>query len=151
MKLYITIGISGSGKSTFLKEHFNPEGIVNPDELRKFITGDISDQTCNNFIFSQMVPVMLEARMKKYNYAVLDATSVDSKLRGQLLEKFPEIETIALVFFVEPKEAFKRVRKDIKSNIDRSDVPEHVIIRQYKKFVEGFADIYTQFDKVVLM
>jgi len=149
-KLIFTIGCSGSGKSTYIKKNIDSKLVVSPDEIRKKISGDISDQSQNYKIW-RAVPELLRRKMEKYGIAVLDATNVDTKDRQKILNHFQDndIKKIAIVFNIDPDEAKKRVRKDIESGIDRSNVPDYAIDRQCKKFRDGYNDIEKQFDKVI--
>ena len=47
--VYLTVGTSGSGKSTFCKNHSGI--IICPDEIREKVFGDINDQTHNRTVF----------------------------------------------------------------------------------------------------
>lgn len=149
-KLIFMIGCSGSGKSTYIKSHFIPEVIVSPDELRKKLTGSVSDQSQNGKIWG-MVPGLLKKNLEQYGKAVLDATNVDSGDRASILKNFKrdEVERIAVVFDTDPNEAKQRIHKDIETGKDRSDVPDDIIDRQYEKFKRGYKSIKQQFDKVI--
>lgn len=50
-KLIITCGISGSGKSTWTKKYHPYAYIINPDSIRKELTGNVSDQSKNKEVF----------------------------------------------------------------------------------------------------
>ena len=148
--LYITIGISGCGKSTYIEKHFNPEIVVSPDELRKKFTGDISDQSQNAKIWA-VVPKYLKQRLEKYGEAVLDATNVDSGGRGSILKNFSRdlVKRVAIVFDADPEESKRRIHADIEQGKSRSVVPDDVIDKQYKKFKNGYNTISQQFDEVI--
>lgn len=149
-KLFLMIGVSGSGKSSYIKKHFRPEVVVSPDELRKKFTGDVSDQSQNGKIWG-MVSGLLKKNLEQYGKAVLDATNVDSGDRGTILKNFKrrEVERIAVVFDTDPEEAKRRIHKDLETGKDRSDVPDDIIDKQYEKFKRGYNSIKQQFDKVI--
>jgi len=46
-----------------------------------------------------------------------------------------DFDTYAKVFNVDPEITKSRIKKDIESGIDRSNVPDHAVDRQYKNFV----------------
>lgn len=50
-KLIITCGISGSGKSTWVKKYHPYAYIICPDNIRRELTGDVSDQSRNKEVF----------------------------------------------------------------------------------------------------
>lgn len=147
--LYMTIGISGSGKSTYLNKNFKKSNIVSPDEIRKQLTGDISNQTRNKEVFEIAFKNIIDI-IKKTGYAVLDATNVSSYGRSDFISKakseIPELKTTALIFNANPEISKKRIHRDILSNKDRSNVPPDAVDRQYMQFKSGYSDIKKQFD-----
>jgi protein phosphatase len=150
-QLIFLIGISGSGKSTYIKSHFIPEIIVSPDELRKKLSGDVNDQSQNGKIWG-MVPGLLKQKMEQYGKAVLDATNVDMGDRAAILKQIAkrgEVERIAIIFNTNPEESKRRIHKDLEAGKDRSSVPPEIIDKQYIKFKRGFNSISQQFDKII--
>ena len=92
-KLILTVGISGSGKSTYVNSLSRDEYvIVSPDNIRHFITGDVSNQTKNKEVFeivNETIILALNAGMKN---VVLDATNLKSKERKNFfLQKFTKL------------------------------------------------------------
>ena len=149
-KLIFLIGISGSGKSTYIKKHFKPEVVVSPDDLRRKITGDVTDHSQEGRVWAT-VPVLLKKKLEKYGEAVLDATNVDSGSRKGILKKFSRdlVERVAIVFEADPEESKRRIKADLAAGKDRSDVPDDVVDKQQLKFQRGFNSIKQQFDKVI--
>lgn len=147
--LYMTIGISGSGKSTYLKKNFHPDVVISPDNIRREFTGNVSDH-------SQEVRVWNEVRLRvndvlkneNTGVAVLDATNVDSGLRGKFLKNYPGVTKIALIFRTDPEVAKQRIAKDLAGKEDRSAVPPEEIDNQYKKLMNGYGNLQHQFDKM---
>lgn len=58
-----------------------------------------------------------------------------------------DFDAFAKVFDVDPEITKQRIKKDIESGVDRSNVPDHAIDRQYKSFKQDLnkleADGYT--------
>jgi predicted kinase len=149
-KLILPIGISGSGKSTYIRKNFRPEVIVNPDTIRKELTGNISDHSKDPYMWTQVVPKRLSDTMEKYGEAVLDATNVKSSERTSALKSFgSDVKKIAIVFYVEPEVVKSRIKKDIETGVDRSNVPDYAVDRQYQNFLNGLQNIEKQFDEVI--
>ena len=146
--LYVTIGTSGSGKSTYIDKHFNKKYVVNVDDIRKELTGDISNQNINYQAWKVAVDRTHE-NLKKYGKSVLDATNTHSGYRSDFLKNFDNVEKIAIVFETEPEIAKSRINKDLVSGKDRANVPDEVIDTQHKDFINGKENIKTQFDKVI--
>ena len=145
--LILTVGLSGSGKSTYLKSKYHPDIIVSPDNIRREFTGNISDHSQEVRVWNE-VRKRVNSALESVGEAVLDATNVDSGLRGKFLKNYPSANKIALVFKTDPEVAKQRVAKDLSGNVDRSKVPPEVIDRQYKKLMSGYANLPNQFDKI---
>ena len=141
------IGISGSGKSFYLKNRFLSdfpevetllkekninlsELIVCPDNIRKEVTGNTSDHGKEVVVWS-LVGQRLKEKIEKYNYVILDATNLSE--RGKTSKGIKAIK-IAIIFPALPGLSKERIANDINEGIDRSHVPEHAIEKQYLKF-----------------
>ena len=149
-KLYLPIGISGAGKSTYLKKHFKPEVIISPDDVRRELTGNVTDQSKDAQIWMYIVPQRINAALNTYGEAVLDATNTNSRDRTRFLKNFGnDVETTAILFGSNPEVSKARVKKDIDTGIDRSAVPDEIIDKQYRDLMNGFENIKHQFDKVI--
>jgi len=138
----MTIGIPGSGKSTWLKKQTGFE-IVCPDDIRKELTGNISDQSQNAKVW-QLASDHVIAHLKNGKNVILDATNVNSKSRKQFIEKIPKdikYRKQAKIFTVSPEEAKKRIKKDIESGVDRSNVPDDVIDRMFQQFTHTISNL----------
>lgn len=145
---YMPIGISGSGKSTMIRKFFNMDNVVEPDGIRRELTGNVSDQTQNARVWQIAKERVLEL-LNNRKYAVLDALNVNSKNRKDFLDNLPSgIKKIAIILESNVELSIQRVENDIKNNVDRSNVPSHAIQRQYEMYQNGFANISYQFDEV---
>ena len=51
MTIYIPIGISGSGKSSYQKKFLPKVNVICPDTIRKQLTGDVSNQSMNTEVW----------------------------------------------------------------------------------------------------
>ena len=120
----MTIGVSGSGKSTYLKK-FPKEGIVCPDDIRREITGDISDQSQNARVWFLAKERVLE-RLNKGEDVVLDATNTVSRNRQRFLADIPKgVEKVAVLFpLPDLAKAFQRIQKDIMEGVDTGTVDQ---------------------------
>jgi predicted kinase len=141
----LPIGISGSGKSTWIKSL--PEGdytIVSPDEIRKELTGSISDQSRNAEVFLQVDNRINEA-ISNGEQVILDATNLNTKLRRQFIDSlrknFPEVDVYYKLFPADPVISKQRIKKDLDNQVDRSAVPDDVIDRQVVMYTQAIQDI----------
>lgn len=138
-KFVIPVGISGSGKSTWIKS-LEGKGfeVVSPDEIRRELTGSISDQSRNKDVF----PIAFQRTIDYLNNGtsvIFDATNVGSYHRKQMLNYLrdnvsADFDAYAKVFDVDPEVSKQRVAADIEAGVDRSNVPPEAIDRQYGNF-----------------
>lgn len=146
-KVYVMVGISGSGKSRYLK-NVDPKYIVSPDDIRRELTGDISDQSMNYEVWPTTKARMLVA-LRRYGKVYLDATNVNKWLRVEFMSDFNGAQKIAVVFDSDVETSLERVNKDVENGVDRSAVPEGIIRKQYKLFKKGEASLKSEFNKVI--
>jgi len=133
--LILTIGVPGSGKSTWSKEFVkeNPDYIrICPDEIREELTGNINDQSKNYLVWEIARKRVIE-NLKKYN-VILDATNVNTKSRNKFIKGI-EATIEYKIFNADKTECVKRIQKDIKNNVNRSNVPIEVINRMYEEYL----------------
>ena len=134
----IPVGISGSGKSRWIKTLDNSYTIISPDEIRRELTGDVSDQTKNALVFDTAFKRTIDA-LNAANNVVFDATNINSFHRKKMLDTLREkvsvdFKAYAKIFDADPEVTKERIRLDIENGVDRSNVPSHAIDRQYKTF-----------------
>jgi protein phosphatase len=82
--MVVLIGPSGSGKSTFAARHFTPTQVLSSDALRALVADDANDQTATEAAF-ELLHTALAMRLARRRLTVVDATSVESWARQQLL------------------------------------------------------------------
>jgi predicted kinase len=161
VQFIIPVGISGSGKSRWIRLmqdttknlSIDEFVVVCPDEIRKELTGSISDQSRNKDVF----PLAFERTVAALNAeksVIFDATNVTSKTRKSMLDFLKEnavvdFDALAKVFEADPKICKERVAKDIAEGVDRSNVPPEAIDRQYGNFIADLDKI--EADGYILM
>lgn len=151
--IYINIAISGAGKSYYLKNKFLldfPEVsalltkenitlstlIVEPDGIRREVTGDVSNITQDAYIW-KLVRERLYSTIKTYGTAILDATNVSDKTRKNSIKNCDLARKVALVFPANVELSKERITNDIKNGVDRSKVPMLVVDRQFESYKKG--------------
>lgn len=153
-KLILPVGISGSGKSTWIKSQTDPNTvIVSPDDIRRELTGCISDQTKNGQVWSTAFDRIVQALSADKN-VILDATNIKSGDRKRLMNHLKvnvdkPFDAFAKIFNIDPEIAKQRVRKDIANGVDRSNVPDFAIDRQYRDFVDGINSLEIEGFKII--
>ena len=129
------IGIAGSGKSYWaqnnvLKDKFV---IVSSDNLRRALTGDVSDLRKDKEMWRLAKKMVIETLSTGKN-VILDATNVNGYYRRQFIKDLPPCRLQAKLFPLDLEQAQKRVKEDIKNEVDRSHVPMHIIEDMHRQF-----------------
>jgi len=132
------VGISGSGKSK-LAAQFESQGFIRicPDNIRKELTGDISNQTQNNRVFELAYQRLDEAVTSGKN-TVFDVTNLKSRSLRDVAKKIhPENLIIYVMEDSTNVECCKyRISRDLQKGIDRAKTADDVILqRQYNQFM----------------
>lgn len=142
--IIMTIGISGCGKSTWTK---TMEGsgytVVCPDDIRREVTGSISDQSQNDKVFG-IVDQRIQNILKNGGKVIHDATNLNTRFRRDFLKKYGNYRIACKIFHSNPEMSKERVRKDIANNVDRSNVPDNVIDRQYRMYLQTLEDVKSE-------
>lgn len=150
----ILVGISGSGKSTWIKSHNIPNAIVvSFDEIRRELNGDVNDHTDSLKIIYIGLDRIIVALNEDKN-VILDATNVKTKERKSQLIYIKDnvnkpFNAYAKIFDVDPEVSKDRIRNDLKKGVDRSDVPFDKIDKQYARFIMNINKIEDDGYKVI--
>ena len=122
-KLIVSIGISGSGKTTFGNKLENIT-VICPDDIRKELTGDISDQSRNVEVW-RIAYDRLRKSLESGEDVYFSATTLTSKNLKALLDVVeylkPEITIYAFEDSRDWKLCEKRVKEDLKNGVERSN------------------------------
>ena len=133
-ELIITVGIPGSGKSTWIRSQSGFE-VVSPDEIRRSL-GDISDQSKNTVVYGTANEKVKNLLSQGKN-VIYDATNLESKHRLELLGILPKnVKLKAKVFHTDPAEAKRRIKNDLEKGVNRSKVPDDIIDNMYKNYLK---------------
>lgn len=157
------MGISGAGKSTIVASTVKnstrlwpntPVEIVCPDEIRKELTGSISDQSQNARVFQ-----LAHSRTKQYlsegTDVIFDATNTRAKARKELIAIArgvgSETELIVLMDSANKAVCRQRVQADLDAGTDRSDTvcEDFIIDKQHNAFMQNLPLIDSEdWDKI---
>jgi protein phosphatase len=85
MALVVLVGVSGSGKSTFARRHFEPFEVLSSDFCRGLVSGDENDQAATRDAFD-VLHFIAGKRLAAGRLTVVDATNVQPEGRKQLVE-----------------------------------------------------------------
>ena len=146
LSLVVLIGVSGSGKSTFVRSHFGKHEVVSSDECRGIVSNDENDLNATNDAFD-LLHYIIGKRLKNGLLTVVDATNIQQESRKQLIQLAREYHTLPVAIALDiPQEICE------KRNTKRSDrnFGNYVIRRQIQQLKrslkelkkEGFRHIY---------
>jgi protein phosphatase len=83
--LVVLIGASGSGKSSFAREHFLPTEVISSDFCRGLVADDENDQAATPDAFA-VLQFIASRRLAQPRFTVIDATNVQRNARRSLVE-----------------------------------------------------------------
>jgi predicted kinase len=152
--LIMMVGPSGSGKTTWIREFTkNNPGyvVVSPDEIRKELTGDVSNQTKNQDVWAEAKNKVRSLLSHGMN-VILDSVMVTERDRNNFVDYLKNVKYVLKykVMPVNPDDTemlSSRVADDIKAGKERSNVPSYAIERQLSNFYKDLHKI----DKKKLM
>ncbi len=133
LSLVVLVGASGSGKSTFAREHFGPYETLSSDVFRGLVANDEADQSATATAFDALQYVAA-ARLDAGLLTVIDATSVQPEARRRLVDlaKAHDVLPVAIVFDLPTSVSIAR-------NAERADraIPAGVVKRQGDQLRRG--------------
>lgn len=145
--LYLMVGIPGSGKSTFIKEHMNKNFVrVSRDEIRFSLLSENDNYFSKEFEVLKIFYKTINKNLAEGKTVVVDQTSLNPEARRKLLNQIKEnYNKLFAIYMDTPLETcIKRNNK----REGRECVPVYAIKNMYKKLKppslnEGFYRIYT--------
>lgn len=143
----MSVGVPGSGKSTVLSELSQSMDIecLNPDQIRKEMTGSESDQSKNKEVWNETYRRASEL-LSKGESVIIDATHAEAFRRPQDVKRYRDYgakSLIALQFDTSLEEAKRR-------NMGRERVvPGFVLDRMHQSITEKPASLDEGFDQVI--
>lgn len=127
--LVITCGVSGSGKSTWLQQHYPKYERISLDELREQWNGDRASQEHSGEI-RQQAKEQLKAALREKRGVIWDATNVRKDFRNMVADLGRDYHAlVTLVVFLLPEAELR------KNNRAREHVvPDSVLDRQLESY-----------------
>jgi protein phosphatase len=124
--LVVLIGASGSGKSSFAREHFLPTEVISSDFCRGLVADDENDQAATPDAFA-VLQFIASRRLAQPRFTVIDATNVQRNARRSLIELATQHDLFPAAIVLDLPESICRER-----NRDRPDreFGAHVIRQQ---------------------
>ena len=135
--LYITVGLPGSGKSTYAKEFIKGKEIeyLSSDSLRAVFGKSEEDQTVTPLVFGH-IKRKVDEFLKDGKNVLVDATSVNRKERSDYINTAKKYgaKVVAIVFKMDRQGLIDRNKK--RGEQGGRVVPDWVIDKMLAKFEE---------------
>lgn len=151
--LYITVGISGSGKSRFAEFFCKATDVIelNADNYRKELGKGVNDQDINKVVFTEIDKAIVKYLAGGYSICVSNTNLHADKIK-ELAEKFPLNEVV--VFFLKDSEdielCWNRIQKDLENGKDRSNVPREVLEKQYQRYKSFDKEKLSEVENIII-
>ncbi|MEV4640750.1 polynucleotide kinase-phosphatase [Actinoplanes sp. NPDC049548] len=104
LALVALVGISGSGKSTFARQHFAPTQVLSSDYFRGLVADDENDQSASGDAFDVLHYVAAK-RLKAGRLTVVDATNLQPHARAGLVKVAREHDVLPVAVVLDVPEA----------------------------------------------
>ena len=135
--LYITVGLPGSGKSTYAKEFIKGKDIeyLSSDSLRAVYGKSEEDQTVTPLVFGH-IKRKVDEFLKDGKNVMVDATSVNRRERSDYINSAKKYgaKVVAIVFKMDRQGLIDRNKK--RGEQGGRVVPDFVIDKMLAKFEE---------------
>lgn len=122
--LVVMVGVSGSGKSTFVRRHFDTTEVLSSDALRAMVADDPTDQSATADAFAVLSDVA-GRRLRRGLLTVVDATSLRPEDRRVLLDLAREADVFAVAIILDVP------RGELTRRASVTGTDEGVLARQY--------------------
>ena len=127
LSLVVLIGVSGSGKSTFARQHFGRFEVISSDFCRGLVADDENDQAATKDAFD-VLGYIAGKRLAASRLTVIDATNVQASARKHLVDLARAHDVLPVAIVLDVPENLCAERNA--SRADRS-FGRHVIRRQH--------------------
>jgi len=125
LSLVALVGVTGSGKSTFAREHFLPTQVLSSDAFRALVADDENDQSATSDAF-EALHFVAGRRLRAGRLTVVDATHVQREDRAKLVALAREYDVLPVAIVFDVSLATLRERAE-----GHRGLPDHVIRRQH--------------------
>ena len=104
LSLVVLVGVSGSGKSTFAREHFKPTEVISSDFCRGLVADDENDQSATADAF-ELLHYIAGKRLAAGRLTVVDATNVQPDARRALVALAREHDVLPVAIVLDVPES----------------------------------------------
>lgn len=151
--LYIMVGPAGAGKSTWLKNHCNPnkDVVVSRDQIRFQLITDKKDYfSKENEVYSIWISNIQKAidKNNEIENVYCDATNLTEKTRDRLLKKLDLTNVNEIYAVVVCPSLDETLRRNL-NRVGLEYVPQSVIENMYKRYESPKNDV--KFPKKIIV
>ena len=147
LSLVVLIGASGSGKSSFARQHFRPTEVLSSDFCRGLVSDDENDQAATNDAFD-VLHFIASKRLAAGRLVVIDATNVQPEARKPLIALAREYHCLLVAVVLDIPEWLclgrnvSRPDRDFGPHVVRNHIKSlHQSLRGLER--EGFRHVFT--------
>ena len=136
LSLVVLVGSSGSGKSTFARQHFRPTEVLSSDAFREMVGDDRTNMEATADAFEALHFVAAK-RLAAGRLTVVDATNVQRGARASLVTLAREYHCIPVAIVFDLPEKLLQQRNEARTE---GRVPDHVIrnhVQDLRRSVRG--------------
>src|SRR3712207_1699985 len=137
LSLVVLIGASGSGKSTFARQHFKPTEVLSSDFCRGLVSDDENNQAATGDAF-EVLHFIAAKRLARRLLTVVDATNVQTDARRPLVALARKYHCLPVAIVLSLPEKLCQERN--RARPDR-DFGPHVIRRQTQDLRRSLAGL----------
>jgi protein phosphatase len=137
LSLVVLIGTSGSGKSTFARQHFLPTEVLSSDFCRALVSDDENCQAATGDAFA-VLHYIAGKRVAAGRLTVVDATNVQPEARKPLVEVARQYHCLPVAVVFDLPEKLCQERN--KTRTDR-DFGPHVIRQQRQQLQKSIRNL----------
>jgi protein phosphatase len=137
LSLVVLVGASGSGKSTFARQHFATTEVISSDFCRGLVADDENDQSATADAFD-VLHTIVGKRLARGRLTVVDATNVRSEARRSLVALAREHDVLPVAVVLDVAETVCLARN--RQRPDR-DFGAHVVRRQCDQLRRGLSSL----------
>ncbi len=146
LSLVAMVGISSSGKSSFVKKHFLPYESVSSDQCRGIVSNDENNLKVSADAF-EMVDYIVRKRLKNGLLTVVDATHVQPDSRKSILQAARDYHCLPVAIVLNPPMSVCQERHEARGDRHFSKRVldnQHRQLKRTMRFLkkEGFRYIY---------
>jgi protein phosphatase len=115
LSLIVLIGASGSGKSTFARQHFQPFEVLSSDFCRGLVSNQENNQSATKDAF-EVLRFIADKRLAAGKLTVIDATNVQMEDRKPLLQMARQYHSFAIAIVLDLPEELCHERNQLRSD-----------------------------------